>query len=147
MSLLFSEESTSAKFIGKSEANNSEKLITTISAKKMEEIDGRSRIQIQFYGHCMNQVTTSADDVDNKHHLQHEMEIPSWWKARDFLAALYILTVGDVFWLSQVAETSFPIALTGISRVQNAFDWSPSELEHIIRKYGASVAVHGGDSD
>jgi hypothetical protein len=150
MSLLFPQGPMPAQFTGKSEAGNGEKLITTISAKKTNQIDGLSRIQVHFYGRSMNQESISATDIEDEHHMQHEMEIPSWWTARDFLAVLYILTVGDIFWLTQVGAFPrgiFPFTLIGITRVQDAFDWSRSEMQHIIRKYGAYVVVRGGNSD
>jgi hypothetical protein len=122
-------------------------LIEAISAKKIANGAFFSQIRVRFYGQLSKRTATSQEE--DKLCAQHELEIPSWWTARDFLAVLYTLTVGDSFWISQVETLPhgiFPIALVGLSRLPDAFDWAKSELEHIVWKYGALVVVHGGES-
>lgn len=147
LSLLVSEDFTATKFID-NESNYSNMLIKTISAKKISNGKSVSHARVRFHGQSINRLTTSTMNNEQALLFQHEVEIPTWWTARDFLAVLYILTVGDILWLHQVETFScgaVPIALVGLSRVSDAFEWSKSELEHIIRMYGAFVVVNGGE--
>jgi hypothetical protein len=62
-------------------------------------------IEVKFYGFSMNQgVTAASTSAADTACQKHEFKVPSWWTAQDFLAVLYVLTVGDVYWLGQGNE-------------------------------------------